>query len=90
MAAAAHAKGMKVALFEQASSYAPYGGPIQIQSNALRALQQINPTIFEELVSAGTCTADRVSGLNIGYRKGNKLAGLNDAQSRLLHEMKGI
>ncbi|KAL7484414.1 hypothetical protein ACHAW6_010052 [Cyclotella cf. meneghiniana] len=79
VAAAAHAKGMKVALFEQASSYAPYGGPIQIQSNALRALQQINPTIFEELVSAGTCTADRVSGLKIGYRKGNKLAGLYDA-----------
>lgn len=79
VAAACHAKGMKVALFEQASSYAPYGGPIQVQSNALRALQQINPEIYEELVSAGTCTADRVSGLKIGYRKGNKLAGLYDA-----------
>eukprot|EP00584_Thalassiosira_punctigera_P018438 CAMPEP_0172553380 /NCGR_PEP_ID=MMETSP1067-20121228/50498_1 /TAXON_ID=265564 ORGANISM="Thalassiosira punctigera, Strain Tpunct2005C2" /NCGR_SAMPLE_ID=MMETSP1067 /ASSEMBLY_ACC=CAM_ASM_000444 /LENGTH=623 /DNA_ID=CAMNT_0013341557 /DNA_START=204 /DNA_END=2075 /DNA_ORIENTATION=- len=79
VAAACHSKGMKVALFEQASSYAPYGGPIQIQSNALRALQQINPIIFEELVAAGTCTADRVSGLKIGYRKGNKLAGLYDA-----------
>lgn len=77
-AAACHAAGMKVALFEQASSYAPYGGPIQIQSNALRALQRISPTIFEELASAGTCTADRVSGLKIGYRKGNKLAGLYD------------
>jgi zeaxanthin epoxidase len=70
---------MKVALFEQASSYAPYGGPIQIQSNALRAIQNINPDIYEELVKAGTCTADRVSGLKIGYRKGNKLAGLYDA-----------
>ena len=45
---------MKVAIFEQASTYAPYGGPIQIQSNALRALQRINPTIYEELVKAGT------------------------------------
>lgn len=78
-AAACHAKGMKVTLFEQASSYAPYGGPIQIQSNALRAIQQINPTMYHELVEAGTCTADRVSGLKIGYRKGNKLAGLYDA-----------
>lgn len=78
-AAACHAKGMKVALFEQASSYAPYGGPIQIQSNALRAIQRINPQVFNELVQAGTCTADRVSGLKIGYRKGNKLAGLYDA-----------
>ena len=79
VASACHSKGMKVALFEQASSYAPYGGPIQIQSNALRAIQQINPEIYEELVKAGTCTADRVSGLKIGYRKGNKLAGLYDA-----------
>jgi len=78
-AAACHAKGMKVAIFEQASSYAPYGGPIQIQSNALRAIQRINPVCFEELVKAGTVTADRVSGLKIGYRKGNKLAGLYDA-----------
>ena len=77
-AAACTAKGMKVAVFEQASAYAPYGGPIQIQSNALRALQRINPTIYEELVKAGTCTADRVSGLKIGYRRGNKLAGIYD------------
>ena len=62
----------------EASSYAPYGGPIQIQSNALRALQRINPEIYDELVKAGTVTADRVSGLKIGYRKGNKLAGLYD------------
>jgi len=77
-AAACHSKGMKVAIFEQASSYAPYGGPIQIQSNALRAIQRINPEIYEELVAAGTVTADRTSGLKIGYRKGNKLAGLYD------------
>ena len=77
-AAACHAKGMKVAIFEQASSYAPYGGPIQIQSNALRAIQRINPQCYEELVAAGTVTADRVSGLKIGYKKGNKLAGLYD------------
>jgi zeaxanthin epoxidase len=69
-AAACHAKGMKVAIFEQASQYAPYGGPIQIQSNALRALQRINPVLFEEIVAAGTVTADRVSGLKIGYKKG--------------------
>ena len=69
-AAACHAKGMQVAIFEQASQYAPYGGPIQIQSNALRALERINPTVYEELLKAGTVTADRVSGLKIGYQKG--------------------
>jgi len=69
-AAACHAKGMQVAIFEQASQYAPYGGPIQIQSNALRALERINPKVYEEILKAGTVTADRVSGLKIGYRKG--------------------
>ena len=78
-ASACHAKGMKVAVFEQASTYAPYGGPIQIQSNALQAIKQISPQCYEELIQAGTVTADRVSGLKIGYRKGNKLAGLYDA-----------
>jgi hypothetical protein len=33
-AAACHAKGMKVQIFKQASQYAPYSGPIQIQFNA--------------------------------------------------------
>jgi zeaxanthin epoxidase len=69
-ASACHAKGMKVAIFEQASQYAPYGGPIQIQSNALRALERINTKVFEEILKAGTVTADRVSGLKIGYEKG--------------------
>ena len=57
-AAACHAKGMKVTIFEQASQYAPYGGPIQIQSNALRALERINPKLYEEIIKAGTVTAD--------------------------------
>jgi len=69
-AAACHAKGMKVSIFEQASQYAPYGGPIQIQSNALRALERINKSVYEEIIKAGTVTADRVSGLKIGYKKG--------------------
>lgn len=69
-AAACHAKGMKVAIFEQASQYAPYGGPIQIQSNALRALERINKKVYDEIRAAGTVTADRVSGLKIGYKKG--------------------
>lgn len=69
-AAACHAQGMQVAIFEQASQYAPYGGPIQIQSNALKAIQNISPKCYKELIQAGTVTADRVSGLKIGYKKG--------------------
>jgi zeaxanthin epoxidase len=69
-AAACHSRGMDVAIFEQASQYAPYGGPIQIQSNALRALERINTKVYDEIRKAGTVTADRVSGLKIGYKKG--------------------
>jgi zeaxanthin epoxidase len=69
-AAACHARGMRVAIFEQAAQYAPYGGPIQVQSNALRALQRISPRVYQEICQAGTITADRISGLKIGYRKG--------------------
>jgi zeaxanthin epoxidase len=69
-AAGCHSQGMKVAIFEQASQYAPYGGPIQIQSNALRALQRINEDVYREIIAAGTVTADRISGLKIGYKKG--------------------
>jgi zeaxanthin epoxidase len=33
-------------------------------------LERINPVIYEEIIKAGTVTADRVSGLKIGYKKG--------------------
>lgn len=69
-ASACHARGMRVAIFEQAGQYAPYGGPIQIQSNALAAIRRISRRCYDELIAAGTVTADRVSGLKIGYRKG--------------------
>ncbi|GMI21934.1 hypothetical protein TeGR_g8064, partial [Tetraparma gracilis] len=48
----------------------PYGGPIQIQSNALAAIRRVSSAAYSEIVSAGTVTADRVSGLKIGYEKG--------------------
>eukprot|EP00977_Amphora_coffeiformis_P006194 scaffold1332_cov166-Amphora_coffeaeformis.AAC.22 len=49
---------------------ASLSGPIQIQSNALAAIRKISETCYDELLKAGTVTADRVSGLKIGYRKG--------------------
>lgn len=61
---------MKAAIFEQAvSQYAPYAGPIQMQSNALSAIQKISPRCYEELLKVGTVTVDGVSGLRIGYRR---------------------
>jgi zeaxanthin epoxidase len=33
-------------------------------------LERINPKVYDEIRAAGTVTADRVSGLKIGYKKG--------------------
>ena len=42
------------------------------------AIQRISTPLFDDLCVAGTVTADRVSGLKIGYRRGNKLSGIYD------------
>lgn len=57
-----------VHVFEQAQQYKPFGGPIQIQSNALGALQQINPVLYEAVAQAGVQTGDRLSGIKDGKR----------------------
>jgi len=41
-----------------------------LHSPSISALERINPKVYEEIIKAGTVTADRVSGLKIGYRKG--------------------
>jgi len=61
-------KGFDVHVLEQASQYKPFGGPIQIQSNALWALQQIHPVLYEAVAEAGVPTGDRWSGIKDGKR----------------------
>jgi len=43
-------------------------GPIQIQSNALWALQQINPVLYWAVAECGVQTGDRLSGIKDGIR----------------------
>lgn len=40
-----------------------YRGPIQIQSNALAALEAVDAGMAEEIMAAGCITGDRVNGL---------------------------
>ena len=61
-------KGFDVHVFEQATQYKPFGGPIQIQSNALSALQQIHPVLYSAVAEAGVQTGDRLSGIQDGKR----------------------
>ncbi|CAI9110173.1 OLC1v1010152C1 [Oldenlandia corymbosa var. corymbosa] len=66
-ALAAKRKGFDVMVFERDLSAirgeGQYRGPIQIQSNALAALEAIDMTVAEEIMSAGCITGDRINGL---------------------------
>lgn len=53
-------------LYEKTREYKPFGGPIQVQSNALAALEAINKDMCERIMAAGTTTGNRVNGLKDG------------------------
>nr|QED45764.1 zeaxanthin epoxidase [Petunia x hybrida] len=66
-ALAAKKKGFDVMVFERDLSAirgeGQYRGPIQIQSNALAALEAIDMDVAEEIMNAGCITGDRINGL---------------------------
>ncbi|CAB9498837.1 Zeaxanthin epoxidase, chloroplastic [Seminavis robusta] len=59
-------QGVNVHVLEQAVAYQPFGGPIQLQSNALWALQQMAPELYEAVRDCGVQTGDRLSGIKDG------------------------
>lgn len=66
-ALAAKRKGFDVVVFEKDLSAirgeGQYRGPIQVQSNALAALEAIDLEVAEEVMQAGCITGDRINGL---------------------------
>ncbi|CAK9045343.1 Zeaxanthin epoxidase [Durusdinium trenchii] len=54
---------IKVTLLEQASSFQRFGGPIQLASNALSTIRDIDEGLFEELMKRFTFTGYRRNGL---------------------------
>uniref|UniRef100_A0A7N0ZT55 FAD-binding domain-containing protein n=1 Tax=Kalanchoe fedtschenkoi TaxID=63787 RepID=A0A7N0ZT55_KALFE len=66
-ALAAKKKGFDVVVFERDLSAVrgegQYRGPIQIQSNALAALEAIDMDVADQIMEAGCVTGDRVNGL---------------------------
>lgn len=66
-ALAAKRKGFDVLVFEKDLSAirgeGQYRGPIQIQSNALAALEAIDMSVAEEVMNSGCITGDRINGL---------------------------
>ncbi|XP_061371191.1 zeaxanthin epoxidase, chloroplastic-like isoform X1 [Gastrolobium bilobum] len=66
-ALAAKRKGFEVMVFEKDLSAirgeGQYRGPIQVQSNALAALEAIDSEVAEEVMRVGCVTGDRINGL---------------------------
>eukprot|EP00191_Tetraselmis_sp_GSL018_P009373 CAMPEP_0177598644 /NCGR_PEP_ID=MMETSP0419_2-20121207/12488_1 /TAXON_ID=582737 /ORGANISM="Tetraselmis sp., Strain GSL018" /LENGTH=665 /DNA_ID=CAMNT_0019091161 /DNA_START=142 /DNA_END=2140 /DNA_ORIENTATION=+ len=56
-------QGFDVTIFEKVEEYKPFGGPIQLQCNALGALDSFAPELAEKITTIGTITGDRVNGL---------------------------
>eukprot|EP00898_Chlorokybus_atmophyticus_P006791 jgi/Chlat1/7112/Chrsp57S06795 len=67
-ALAAKRRGFDVRVYERESEIVrgegnKYRGPIQVQSNALAALEAIDQDVAERIKAAGTVTGDRINGL---------------------------
>ncbi|KAG1671989.1 hypothetical protein FOA52_013362 [Chlamydomonas sp. UWO 241] len=60
-------KGFHVTVFERDMTAirgeGKYRGPIQVQSNALGALEAIDPEVADEIMAEGCITGDRINGL---------------------------
>ena len=54
---------IKVTVLEQASAFQRFGGPIQLASNALSVIRDIDEDLFEELMKRFTFTGYRKNGL---------------------------
>ena len=61
-------KGFDVTIFEKASKFSRFGGPIQLASNALSCVNALSPEIFEEIMGRFTFTGTRKCGIKDGIR----------------------
>ena len=61
-------KGFEVTIFEKASKFSRFGGPIQLASNALSCVNALSPEIFEEIMGRFTFTGTRKCGIKDGIR----------------------
>lgn len=58
--------GFDVQVFEKTREYRPFGGPIQIASNALESLLRIDDGVYEQIMERATMIGDRINGLKDG------------------------
>ena len=59
-------QGFDVQVFEKATEYKPFGGPIQIATNALESFRRIDANIYARIMESSTMIGDRKNGLKDG------------------------
>ncbi len=68
LAYALQKKGMNVTIYEKASKFSRFGGPIQLASNALSCVNALDPELFETIMGRFTFTGTRKCGIKDGIR----------------------
>lgn len=58
--------GYDVKVFEKTSQYRPFGGPIQIASNAAESIRRIDEGVYEKILAKSTVIGTRTNGLKDG------------------------
>jgi len=58
--------GYEVRVFEKAKEYRPFGGPIQIASNAAESIRRIDQEVYAKILDASTVIGTRTNGLKDG------------------------
>ena len=59
---------MKVTVIEQTSEFKRFGGPIQLASNAMHILKQMDEEVYNQIEKKFTITGDKMNGIKDGIR----------------------
>jgi zeaxanthin epoxidase len=59
-------QGHDVHVYEKTSQYRPFGGPIQIASNALESIKRIDQDVYNAILERATSIGTRINGLKDG------------------------
>lgn len=59
---------VSVTVIERAKKFKRFGGPIQLASNALQILKEMDPAMFDEIMDRFTFTGNKMNGIKDGIR----------------------
>lgn len=59
---------ISLSVIEKTSAFKRFGGPIQLASNALQVLAEMDPQVYESIASKFTNTGDKENGIKDGIR----------------------